>query len=105
MNRRILHKKLKNDILFNLWVKNFKHTFDLLQSHMLKINQNNYENKTSLWYCQFKMFDWLKDYEFKQAIKIGSKKYHTKEKYIYDYLIPNHILTYKQYKDLIGKFE
>ena len=102
MKRRILNKKLKKDALINLWMKNFNHTFDSLQSHMLKVNQKDYEDKTSLWYCQFKIFDWMMNYEFRQTIKIGSKRYNVKEKYIYDYLIPWHFLTYKQYKDLIN---
>lgn len=100
MKRRILNKKLKKDILINLWMKNFNHTFDSLQSHMLKVNQKDYKDKTSLWYCQFKIFNWIIQYEFRQVIKIGSKKYNAKERYIYDYLIPGHFLTYKQYKDL-----
>ena len=100
MKRRILNKKLKKDVLINLWIKNFNHTFDSLQSHMFKINQKDYEDKTSLWYCQFKIFNWMMHYEFKQAIKIGSKRYNSKERYIYDYLVPGHFLTYKQYKDL-----
>jgi hypothetical protein len=102
MKRRILNKKLKKDVLINLWIKNFNHTLYSLQSHMFKINQKDYKDKTSLWYCQFKIFNWIMHYEFRQTINIGSKKYNVKERYIYDYLIPGHFLTYKQYKDLIN---
>lgn len=98
MKTRILNKKLKRDILINLWIKQYNHTFDFLQNHMLKINQKNYEDKTSLWYCKFKIGHWMLNYEFTQAIKIGSKKYNAKEKQIYNFLIPNHVLTYKEYK-------
>ena len=100
MNKRILHKKLKKDKLVNLWINHFNHTLNLLQYHMLSINNENYNDKTSLWYCQFKIYERMMRYEFIQAIKIGAKRYNVKEKQIYNFILPDHFLSYSEYKKL-----
>ena len=68
---------------------------------MMKITQENYENKTSIWYCQFKIGMWMIDYEFKQIIKIGKNKYHVREEQIYNSILHHkNRLSYQQYKNL-----
>lgn len=99
MKQRILNKKLKKDYLIQLWLKEWKHSCNSLLNIMQEITKEKYEDKTSIWYCRFKISHWISDYEFDQAIKIGKLKYHVREEQIYNYILPhkNH-LTYQQYK-------
>lgn len=101
MKQRILNKKLRKDCLIQLWIKEWKHSNKLLIKIMPEITEKDYKDKTSLWYCQYKINNWLMNYEFDQAIKIGKLKYHVREEQIYNYILPhkNH-LTYQQYKRL-----
>ena len=102
MKKRIVNKKLKKDCLVNLWIKQLNHSYDMMLNHMLKISNNSYKDKNSLWYCQFKIGNWMLNYELMQAIKIGSRKYNIKEKQVYTYIFPHKtIINWKQYKNLL----
>ena len=68
---------------------------------MMNITQENYDDKASIWYCQFKIGMWMIDYEFKQIIKIGKNKYRVREEQIYNSILPyKNRFTYQQYKKL-----
>jgi hypothetical protein len=101
MKQRILNKKIKKDCLIQLWLKEWHYSHKIMQNHMMKMTQEDYDNKTSLWYCQFKIGMWMLDYEFEQVIKIGKKKYNVREEQIYNSILPHkNCLTYQQYKRL-----
>ena len=99
MKQRIANKKLKKDILINLWIKEWRYSINNVNNILSSVTKNNYEDHNSIWYCRFKICRWLMDYEFKQIVKIGNKKYSFKNKQIYDYLLKRNLVTFK-YKSL-----
>ena len=70
--QRIINKKLKKDILFNLWIKQWRHTLDNMTYNIMpQITQKDYKDHTSIWYCRFKLGTWMMDYEFIQVLKVN----------------------------------
>lgn len=98
MKQRIINKKLKKDILVNLWINNWRHSIDNMNSIMLQINHKDYNDHNSIWYCRFKLNKWMYDYEYSQLFNVSKKNYNIKTKQVYDYLMKRNMATFK-YKD------
>ena len=95
MKQRIVNKKLKNDVLVNLWIKRWRHSMVVMNSILLRINSKDYNNHNSIWYCRFKIGKWMVDYEYSQIFKIGKKTYNIKNKQVYDYLMNRKMAAFK----------
>lgn len=95
MKQRIVNKKLKNDILVNLWIKRWRHSIDVMNSILLQINSKDYNDHNSIWYLRFKIDKWMIDYEYSQIFKISKKNYNIKTKQVYDFLMKMNMATFK----------
>lgn len=102
MKQRIINKKLKEDVLVHLWIKQWRHSLNNLTNIMSLINKENYEDHNSIWYCQYKLNTWLMVNEFNQVLNIGRINHNIKAKQVYDYLLRNKMVAfeYKYYKKL-----
>lgn len=105
MKQRIANKKLKNDILINIWIKRWRHSIDIMNNVMASVTKNDYENHDSIWYYRFKLCRWSMEYEFMQIIKIGRKNYSIKTKQVYEHLLKRNFVAfnYNQFKKYLSE--
>ena len=99
MKQRIVNKKLKKDVLLNLWIKQWRHTLDNMNNYIMpQGTQKDYQDHTSIWYCRFKLGMWMMDYEFLQVLKTGRKNHNIKTKQVYDYLMNRDMCAFKYHE-------
>ena len=75
MNQRIANKRVKNDILIQLWLKNWY--WSSQYNFQLWIHE---PNLTELGKILYPIYRWMDDYEMTQCWNIAKRKYRLKDK-------------------------